>query len=89
MSLKLKQVFVRAFGIMPDEVTDELTFGGIPEWNSMGHMALVAELEETYGIAIQPDDIVSINSFSAVQLVLKRYEVMLDVAEDSTIGLRK
>ncbi|HOC30472.1 MAG TPA: acyl carrier protein [Treponemataceae bacterium] len=59
---KYTQAFMDAFDI--DEATAKtLKFQQIPAWDSVGHMGLVAQLEEQFGIMMEPDDIVDLNSF--------------------------
>ena len=59
---KYTQAFVNAFSI-DAETAKTLKFQDIPAWDSVGHMGLVAQLEEAFGIMMEPDDIVDLNSF--------------------------
>jgi acyl carrier protein len=59
---KYTQAFVDAFSIEA-ESAKALKFQDIPAWDSVGHMGLVAQLEEQFGIMMEPDDIVDLNSF--------------------------
>ena len=54
--------FMDAFSI-DAETAKTLKFQQIPAWDSVGHMGLVAQLEEQFGIMMEPDDIVDLNSF--------------------------
>ena len=46
---KYNQGFINAFEIDENILGDELKYESIPEWDSIGHMAMVAELEEDRG----------------------------------------
>ena len=59
---KYTQAFMDAFSI-DAEVARTLKFQQIPAWDSVGHMGLIAQLEEQFGIMMEPDDIVDLNSF--------------------------
>ena len=59
---KYTQAFMDAFGI-DAETAKTLKFQQIPAWDSVGHMGLVAQLEEQFGIMMEPDDIVDLNSY--------------------------
>lgn len=59
---KYTQAFVDAFSV-DAETAKTLKFQQIPAWDSVGHMGLVAQLEEQFGIMMEPDDIVDLNSF--------------------------
>ena len=56
---KYTQAFMDAFGI-DAETAKTLKFQQIPAWDSVGHMGLVAQLEEQFGIMMEPDDIVDL-----------------------------
>jgi acyl carrier protein len=47
---KLKNIFVRELGLEPDEITEDLSYGATPEWDSVGHMHLVTAIEEEFEI---------------------------------------
>ncbi|MCX6286377.1 MAG: acyl carrier protein [Bacteroidetes bacterium] len=66
---KYKQVFITLFGVKEKEL-QKLTYQGVDAWDSVGHMGLITELEETFNIMIETDDIIDFNSF------LKGYEIL-------------
>lgn len=59
---KYIQAFVDAFSVDAEQAKT-LKFQDIPAWDSVGHMGLIAQLEEQFGIMMEPDDIVDLNSF--------------------------
>jgi acyl carrier protein len=60
---------------LPAENDVEAIEIGHPQWGSVGHMALVAELEERFGISIETDDVVEMSSYAKSIEVLRRYGV--------------
>ena len=58
-----------------DEGVDKLEYNSIPEWDSIGHMSLISELEEKFKISIDTDDIVDFSSFSKGKEILQKYKV--------------
>lgn len=71
--MRLRECFVRALGTPLEQVHDLLGPYAAPGWDSIGHMALVAELEAVFGVVLEVDDITSlINVGSARDLLLKR-----------------
>lgn len=72
---QLRQAFIAALDLSPDTDIEALELGKSLQWDSVGHMALVAELEERFGIALEIDDIVALNSFSASIEILRRLGV--------------
>lgn len=70
---QLHQVFANAFEIPVDAVNDQLEYQGITEWDSMSHLVLVQELESTYNIAIEMEDILEMGSVEKIKDILKKY----------------
>lgn len=69
-----KKVFELEDGV---DVTS-LTFQGIPLWDSIGHMNLIATLEETFGIQFEIDDIIDLSSFEKGKEILTKLGVSFD-----------
>jgi hypothetical protein len=53
-----------------------LKYQGIETWDSVGHMALMASLEESFGIEMDIDDIIGFSSYEVGQESLSRYGVI-------------
>ncbi|MCX6249769.1 MAG: acyl carrier protein [Bacteroidetes bacterium] len=75
-SEKYKQTFMVLFGVKEQEL-QKLTYQGVDAWDSVGHMGLIAELEETFNIMMETDDIIDFNSFSKGYEILRKYGVGL------------
>lgn len=71
---KYTNVFVSTFDITAEE-TKRLKYQDIEAWDSVGHMGLVAAIEETFSIMLDPDDIVDLSSFEKGIEILKKYNV--------------
>jgi len=72
-----KKIFQESLNINKDLINDKLKYNDIPEWDSIGHMTLIAALEEKYKISIDTDDIVDFSSFKKGIEILKKYKVSL------------
>jgi acyl carrier protein len=70
---KYVQAFVRALNISEEEVTSATYKEG--DWDSVGHMILIGEIEDAYGIELDTDDIININSFEEGKNILKKYDI--------------
>lgn len=70
---KLHGVFARAFEIPITHVNDQLEYQSIAEWDSMSHLVLVEELESTYEISIEMEDILEMGSVEKIKNILKKY----------------
>lgn len=71
---KLAKVFADTFGISEAE-TKGLQYQGIEAWDSVGHMTLVAAIEDEFGISMDTDDIIDMSSFEKAQEILAKYDI--------------
>lgn len=67
--------FTEGLGVDESAVNSTLEYQSIGEWDSVGHMGLIAELEDAFGIEMETDDIVDFSSFDVGKDILKRYGV--------------
>ena len=49
----------------------------IPAWDSVGHMGMIAELEETFDILLETDDIIDFSSYTKGIEILAKYKVSI------------
>ena len=71
---KYTQAFMQTFEI-DENMARNLKFQDISAWDSVGHMGLVAAIEEAFDIMLEPDDIVDMSSFEKGKEILAKYEV--------------
>ena len=74
---KYKAAFKEAFEIEDSMITDELAYESIPEWDSVGHMRLMAGLEDTFDIMLETEDILDFASFGKGKEILLKYDVTI------------
>lgn len=67
---------MEAFPITPNQL-ENLKYQDIAEWDSIGHMNLVASLEEEFSIEMEIDDITDISDYKKGMDILKRYEIVI------------
>ncbi|MCX9103478.1 acyl carrier protein [Aeromonas veronii] len=75
--MQLEKLFSDALGIPVEQVSDVLSYQEIPQWDSVAHMGLIAQLEDHYGILLDTDDIIDMSSVAKVREILKKYGVEL------------
>lgn len=73
---KYDKLFLDAFRVQPEELPG-LKYQGHPLWDSLGHMDLMAALEETYAIRVSTMDLLDFSSYSKGREILRRYGVEL------------
>jgi acyl carrier protein len=73
---QLKTAFEAGLGITGDEVDwDTLEYRGIPQWDSVAHMQVVAEIEDAFDIMLEIDDVIGMSSFTVTKDILTKYGV--------------
>lgn len=72
---KYIEAFAEGLEINKSLVKEGLEYQSIPEWDSVGHMGLVASLEDAFDIMMDTDDIIDLSSYEKGIEILKKYEV--------------
>ncbi|MEG2522326.1 MAG: acyl carrier protein [Lachnospiraceae bacterium] len=71
---KYQKAFNEGLEIDPANI-EELIYESIPEWDSVGHMGLVACIEDAFDIMLETEDIIDFNSYKKGIELLKKYDV--------------
>ena len=74
--IKYKTAFIESFDL--DEtavVIEDLEYESIVEWDSVGHMGIIAEIEEAFDIELEMDDVIDFGSYVKGKEILKKYSV--------------
>jgi acyl carrier protein len=53
------------------DIREDLAFGDLPQWDSMGHMDVMIGLEERFGVEISTETIGKLTSLPAICAYLK------------------
>ena len=73
---KYANVFIETFGIDEKEL-GALEYQGITGWDSVGHMGLIAKLEESFDIMFDSEDIIDFSSFEKGKKILSsKYNIV-------------
>lgn len=65
--------FKEAFGIEEADLAG-LEYQAIAAWDSVGHMNLIALLEDNFGIMMDTDDIIDFSSYEKGKEILAKYD---------------
>jgi len=74
---KYDAAFMEDFEIDHDKLNSSLEYQSITAWDPVGHMALVAALEEVFDIMLDMDDIIDFGSYETGIKKKKKYGVSL------------
>lgn len=72
---KLRRIFAESLGIAEEQITNDLQYNTIAEWDSIAHMALVAAIDDGFDIMMDTDDVIEISSFAKAKEILTKYGV--------------
>ena len=72
---KYTNAFAQTFEVSEDEAK-KLKYQDIKAWDSVGHMGLVAAIEEAFDIMMETEDIIDLSSFEKGKEILsQKYDV--------------
>lgn len=73
MEEKVNKIFAECLGVDYSEITPELEYASIPEWDSIAHMTIIAELEFEFDIMIDTDDVIDMSTVSIAYQTVRKY----------------
>jgi acyl carrier protein len=72
---KYIHVFCESFLIEKNEGIENIEYQSVDEWDSIGHLNLIANLEQAFGISMEMDDITDLSSFKKGIEIISKYHV--------------
>ena len=75
---KYNNAFYEAFDLDKGTDLSELEYQSIDEWDSIGHMTLMSELEDNFNITISTEDLIQFESYKQGVEILERYSVKVN-----------
>ena len=72
---KYDKAFIDSFSIDKTKLRKNLEYNSISQWDSVGHMSMIAALEEAFDIVFEMDDIIDFSSYKVGKEILKKYKV--------------
>lgn len=75
---KLRAIFAEVLGIEEAQVTDDLAYNTIPEWDSVAHMALITEIDDQFDTMLDTDDVLDMSTFAKAKEILAKYDVTFE-----------
>ena len=74
MNEKYLKAFTETFNVTAEKA-QVLSYQDVLEWDSVGHMELIAVIEEAFDIVLEMDDIIDFSSFEKGKEILKKYGI--------------
>ena len=70
MDQRIAEVFNAVFQVSPEQVTDSLSPQDVTGWDSLGHVRLVAQLQDEFGVEFEVTDIMRMENVAAIKKIL-------------------
>lgn len=71
---KYNKAFVEGLEIDESQL-EGLEYQGIQQWDSVGHMGLMAAIEDEFDIMMDTDDIIDFSSYEKGKEILAKYDI--------------
>lgn len=72
---RLRSVFVEALELPSADGVEDLKYRDIPQWDSLGHMTLVAAIEDEFDVQLDTDQVIDLSSFKVAVDMLRNLGV--------------
>ncbi|ABP61186.1 hypothetical protein [Enterobacter sp. 638] len=72
--VKYNAIFVETFEVS-EEILPTYKYQDTPSWDSVGHMSMIAALEEAFDIMLDTEDIIDFSSWEKGKEILNKYDV--------------
>lgn len=72
---KYNKVFTTLFNINDNQLNKDFTFKNVEDWDSIVHLSLITELEDTFNVMLETEDILSFGSYENGMRILEKYEI--------------
>ena len=72
---RVSDAFKEALDLSDDADFHALKYREHPEWTSLGHMSLIAALEDRFDTMLDADDILAMSSYDKAIEIMKKYDV--------------
>ena len=74
---KYNKVFMMVLGVSEDALNIDFTFKSVPQWDSVAHLSLITELEDTFDVIFDSEDILHYESYENGKKILQKMGVSI------------
>lgn len=73
MEERIRNIIIELFELKESEMSEDLKATDVSLWDSLNHLSLVTNLEDTFGIKLTMKEIQSMDSYSKIIETVKRH----------------
>ena len=66
MDTQVKEIIARVLNVDPGVITDTLCSGDIPQWDSVGNLAVLSTIEQELEVAFPLEDLFDLTSVRSI-----------------------
>ncbi|MBQ9555325.1 MAG: acyl carrier protein [Muribaculaceae bacterium] len=66
MDKKVKEIIARVLNVDIGMITDDLSSGDIPEWDSVGNLAIISTIEQELNLEFPLEDLFDLTSVQSI-----------------------
>lgn len=66
MDTQVKEIIARVLNVDPGEITDTLCSGDIPQWDSVGNLAVLSTIEQELEVEFPLEDLFDLTSVRSI-----------------------
>ncbi len=70
-------IFVETFQVEESELNAEFNSDNVEKWDSVCQLSLVTNMEDTFDIMMEPEDIIGFKSYEEGKTILEKYDVKI------------
>jgi acyl carrier protein len=74
LNQKLKHLIAHLFKYPVEQLDDNVGPGDIPGWDSLGHVSLMAAIQEEFGSHVPVEDAIEVESIADLEKILVRLQ---------------
>jgi acyl carrier protein len=71
MTMTPEAIVANVFGHDRSEIDDATSPDSLPEWDSLGHITLIIELEAAFGVSFAPEETMAMTDVGAIKKALQ------------------
>ncbi|MEJ2709168.1 MAG: acyl carrier protein [Anaerolineales bacterium] len=69
---RVQALLAEVFQVPQEDITPDLAFGDLPQWDSLGHMEMMIRLEDQFGVEVSADTIAELVSLPAILTYIEK-----------------
>ncbi|KEF38874.1 hypothetical protein M670_01690 [Schinkia azotoformans MEV2011] len=77
--MKYNEIFKTIFNVDENQLNESFTFKEVEVWDSIAHLSLITELEDTFNVMFETEDILSFGSYKNGIRILEKYGVSFNI----------